>query len=776
MAGTINPQDIANAKVDIEDIGESVNEAKVIKPRYGDPYKSIPLVSAEAEAKIAEFQQAINTIVIDDGVPAIAVSTASDQDQQEINDFGGYAKYKEGRIYSKNQYVMLDNGDIVQSIEDGVTSNPNIDISGWVNKSQLDRSKVSTTYDIENLSPTDTRLLSDIYTSIEDAQLDYPFATSLDASLGWAVLQKQFNSFSSSTSALNVVSGTYYVNSTLSYSAKVRVDWNLRLELDGGSIGQYAIIFDNIDNSVFTGKITLACKVSDAAGPTNWSLRSWWDGLLFKRSIGADWSGLYVNARLKGQAVTVDGEGYNSNYMSLGFITGTCGSRGNDFTVSILSKNNSGNENNTDQRTSITLSEPILGDISGYSIKIGESRHLIVSNSGNSIVVTPWVFDTSTTASIAYGGMLKTTGDNANNLRVKRARGFESATTLIGSTQMGLVIDDFGAEYNEIALQLGTKFNSPISSFEVEQWYSEFNSLDIFDVRTSAQVYSPIKVNNEIGLTNVSWASNKLKLTPFNSAGVPYPNSSNILINIGSLGETLSLQNKATGINVNNSDYIYLGAKRKVIAFNDSHTFQIDCTAKSIGLGYNTLEINQFGQRGHGGVISTTLQCYSPYTIEGASSNSGRTLYLSYTAKPRKLFLQLVGTVIKVRELNDVMFTPVSALNISYGNDKVKFDSTTASKGTNSSIAGVMLSHNSSSDYSTFSGVEESWYYNPATAKIEHKIRSRQGATVSDWVDLVTEQMQPISDLNTSTATSAQNATKINEILSALRQIKLLKS
>lgn len=83
MATTISTQDIVDAKRDIDDIGEAVNEVKIVSPRYGDDFKSLPMITAE-------FQDAINTIVIDDGVPALAVSDASGKTQQEIN---GYRTY-----------------------------------------------------------------------------------------------------------------------------------------------------------------------------------------------------------------------------------------------------------------------------------------------------------------------------------------------------------------------------------------------------------------------------------------------------------------------------------------------------------------------------------------------------------------------------------------------------------------------------------------------------------------------------------------------------------
>lgn len=49
MDEMLDPVDIANVKIDLEHIGEGGNEDKIVTPRYGLPYKSLPMVSREAE-------------------------------------------------------------------------------------------------------------------------------------------------------------------------------------------------------------------------------------------------------------------------------------------------------------------------------------------------------------------------------------------------------------------------------------------------------------------------------------------------------------------------------------------------------------------------------------------------------------------------------------------------------------------------------------------------------------------------------------------------------
>lgn len=70
---------ISEAIEDCGTIQEAINEVKIVSPRYGEDFKSLPMIAAE-------FQDAINTIVVDDGVPAVAVSDSSGKTQQAIND------------------------------------------------------------------------------------------------------------------------------------------------------------------------------------------------------------------------------------------------------------------------------------------------------------------------------------------------------------------------------------------------------------------------------------------------------------------------------------------------------------------------------------------------------------------------------------------------------------------------------------------------------------------------------------------------------------------
>lgn len=89
---SVTREKLINADIDVDNLGKAVNEKVVVNPRYGVPYKSIPLVSAEfnekiiaAQNKINEWNAAIALITQQGGVPALAVSDASGKTQQEIN-------------------------------------------------------------------------------------------------------------------------------------------------------------------------------------------------------------------------------------------------------------------------------------------------------------------------------------------------------------------------------------------------------------------------------------------------------------------------------------------------------------------------------------------------------------------------------------------------------------------------------------------------------------------------------------------------------------------
>lgn len=54
MADMVTKQELANAKIDAKDLGDAINEKKTVTPRYGAPFKTVPLVIEELNTKANE--------------------------------------------------------------------------------------------------------------------------------------------------------------------------------------------------------------------------------------------------------------------------------------------------------------------------------------------------------------------------------------------------------------------------------------------------------------------------------------------------------------------------------------------------------------------------------------------------------------------------------------------------------------------------------------------------------------------------------------------------
>lgn len=92
------------------------------------------------------LMQRLAQIAVDKGWDASFVTTASNQNQQEINDFGGAKWYSKVGGYELGATVKLDSGDTVQSTAPKNTANPNTNMAGWLNLSSA--TTVATTADL----------------------------------------------------------------------------------------------------------------------------------------------------------------------------------------------------------------------------------------------------------------------------------------------------------------------------------------------------------------------------------------------------------------------------------------------------------------------------------------------------------------------------------------------------------------------------------------------------------------------------------------------------
>lgn len=109
----------------------------------GLPYDaSIEYAENAVTLKDGELKQLVDGAWVETktkSLPATATTTASDQNQQQINDFGGAKWYAKVGGYELGATVKLDNGDIVKSTEPNNTTDPNIYPVGWLNISRARR-------------------------------------------------------------------------------------------------------------------------------------------------------------------------------------------------------------------------------------------------------------------------------------------------------------------------------------------------------------------------------------------------------------------------------------------------------------------------------------------------------------------------------------------------------------------------------------------------------------------------------------------------------------
>ena len=130
----ITRQDLIDAHVDAQALEDIVNDGPEIQvqTRLGRLVWTLATLEQRSLLKIQEWQNAIDSIVVDSGVPDYVVINENGETQEKINNQGGATWYAKSGGYALNYRVILDNGDIVRSTVANNTVDPNVDMSGWV--------------------------------------------------------------------------------------------------------------------------------------------------------------------------------------------------------------------------------------------------------------------------------------------------------------------------------------------------------------------------------------------------------------------------------------------------------------------------------------------------------------------------------------------------------------------------------------------------------------------------------------------------------------------
>lgn len=143
--------------------------------------------------KDGELMQLVDGLWVELKTKATSITTASNQNQQEINDFGGAKWFAKDGGYDTGANVKLDNGDIVKSTAAANTANPNVNMVGWflIGSDKAIKSETFTKSEVTSLvSPkanaVDVYKITETYTKSEVDGLVTPKAdkTYVDTAVG----------------------------------------------------------------------------------------------------------------------------------------------------------------------------------------------------------------------------------------------------------------------------------------------------------------------------------------------------------------------------------------------------------------------------------------------------------------------------------------------------------------------------------------------------------------------------------------------------------------
>lgn len=693
MATTISTQDIVDAKRDIDDIGKAVNENVIVSPRYGEDFRSLPMISAEfqissdaaeaaavsaaesayiaqSSANIAEA--AATSVTISAGVfetpeagvdPVIGVSDGayynvrSPDDESYIDEYqnvGGVptptgksypsAAYVQnvakhtalpfvnGKTYSLNERVQLSNGDIVKSTVDGNTVDPNVNMTGWLNFEQKQRTKTAEFVTVQDFYSNKTQayqgattLASELYATLTQLQADYPFADSLDWSVDALALQAFFNKLQNTRVVKAVCSGEFFSSKPLELKAELTktLEFNAVLKPIAGFGGGDLLTILTSRHLQMVGNLELWGAVGATAG-VSWANRLWNNGVYIIDSTRMT-NTLKITPRyFKGWGVlayssTYDTVSTNNNMTSFGNIQAQLnGSKAGQWQTTFTNKVNTGSASSTGQRSTLTLSTPV-NDVSlvDSNIIYNGELYLITDHSGAQITVFPWLSKTNTTGSldIIYGGGVKSSGADSNCACFDMIDASDNAVGAHVKAFLGSIINRFVGQFNTIGSQHG---NGVINTALYGTWINPYYEGNMFDMYSTS--YAP---NSDLMLNpNALNLGKCVQLQPRKADLTPDENISRFENSMYLGGKWFINQNNRPDGTNTASTTLSLGDPKKVIRSNTATINLKDDADKRRLWGYTDIEFEIIGNAVNNGTSGvSTIKCDAGYTINGSSSD-----------------------------------------------------------------------------------------------------------------------------------------------------------
>ena len=492
----------------------------------GLPYDpSIEYAEKSVTLKDGELKQLVGGAWVEvktKSLPATAITTASTQNQQEINDFGGAKWYAKSGGYGVGATVKLENGNAVQSTVAANTVNPNVDMAGWVkandasqifyglqNQAEIN-SRTATPYDHGAIGDGVAHPLSERFPTLLAAQAVYPSATALTEYIDSHALNAWWRDICANDRNYATAHGKFVcntkisnvgINSIANIIKTRRVDFNADLKFVGLSGNGFEIISPR--QTEFTGFIN-AWDV----GLTVYANRTI-DNLIYMEDFihGVfKWKVVAKYAKNLGLMVfsgvgSLSGGYANNNTSDLGdWQFGSCGHRFKHGSFNFSSRSDSGSSSVANQRTLLTLSAPHgLGDLTDSMIRFKDKPYLITASTENSITVYPWLSETDTTGvvEISKGGDFRLDGADSNQIKISSG----SADCAICAGDEGFYV---GAklqrtnEGNDVGLRLGNGVDAIQMGGTYLGTYFEINEFDIVKTNVNpdnALIINPIALN-----------------------------------------------------------------------------------------------------------------------------------------------------------------------------------------------------------------------------------------------------------------------------------------
>lgn len=612
-------------------------------------------LEGQANSTINEWQAAINTIVVNDGVPALSVSTATGQDQQEINDFGG-AKWRSKAVgYKLGATVVLDNGDIVRSTVANNTIDPNVDMTGWVktndasqifDKNGLDQQQINdltvTPFDFGAIGKGVSTTILDWtvagaanyrkYVDLASIQIDHPHATSLSDTIDWVALQAFFDYFQVLRQATGLLpaNAKFFVNKQVVVDPLPYTRFKGQLNVVSYGIEMESLVeirreYTHIDHIFVDGMY--------GTGSTSYALRKVAHGLTVGKPARTNCMGVSCTT-IDVRGVRYDGvrlKEWAMFFSALKISSYACGS-----TKAITANFSNPVHQNTGSNAKTTIDVTVMppADFETYNEFKVDPLYVIIANRAyritnidrvnSRITVTHRLLASQLSGNLNYvfGAAFSTVGGNTAGYEIGR---LYAPANGIGFSQGGLyggTINYFCAEYTDIGIVMGSAEDGAVTyGTKIGGAYFEANTLDLvqnsvnrgalsIDQTTNFQF---VKTNNPNDATNVAYTD---YLDTIGLNGCSICKNNQLISRVKKAKNQTNADGSFTAvIDSSYNNYAFRGSDRTIaLAVND-----IEIVRK---MALDSTTIALIGETANKAPTSATIRPPTGYTINGVAGDS----------------------------------------------------------------------------------------------------------------------------------------------------------